>query len=94
MRRITRTELQNLVQKINDKLETPTNRQYVLDIAYGGYKLGLIVNDGGGQRDIGYYRKTAREMYFFLEGILVGLYAMDNKEVRGGISPGNYRESL
>ena len=94
MRRITRTELRNLVQKIIDKSETPTNRQYVLDIAYGGYVLGLIVNDGGGQRSIGYYRKTAREMYFFLEGILVGLYAMDNKKVRGGTSPGNYRESL
>ena len=79
MRRITKTILYKLVEDINNKLEQPTNRQYVLDIAYGGYKLGLIVNDGGGQTDIGYYRKTAREMYFFLEGIKIGLYAMYNK---------------
>ena len=79
MRRITKTILYKLVEDINNKLNQPTNRKYVLDIAYGGYKLCLIVNDGNGQTDIGYYRKTAREMYFFLEGIKIGLYAMDNK---------------
>ena len=79
MNRVTRKKLYSLVEKINEKLEQPSNREYVLDIAYGGYQLGLIVNDGRGQRDIGYYRKTAREMYFFLEGIIIGLYAMDNK---------------
>ena len=79
MRRITKTILYKLVEDINNKLEQPTNRQYVLDIAYGGYTLAKIINDGGGETDIGYYRKTAREMYFFLEGIKIGLYAMDNK---------------
>tara|TARA_R100001530_G_scaffold136185_2_gene115676 strand:+ start:741 stop:998 length:258 start_codon:yes stop_codon:yes gene_type:complete len=79
MNRVTKKRLYSLVEKINEKLEQPSNREYVLDIAYGGYKLSLIVNDGGGQSDIGYYRKTAREMYFFLEGIIIGLYAMDNK---------------
>tara|TARA_R110000824_G_scaffold26185_2_gene90360 strand:+ start:85 stop:351 length:267 start_codon:yes stop_codon:yes gene_type:complete len=83
MERVTKKELYSLVEKINNKLEQPRNREYVLDIAYGGYKLGLIVNDGGGQSDIGYYRKTAREMYFFLEGIIIGLYAMDNKRDMG-----------
>ena len=79
MRRITKKILLKLVEDINNKLEQPTNRKYVLDINYAGYTLALIVNDRGGETDIGYYRKTAREMYFFLEGIKIGLYAMDNK---------------
>ena len=62
MRRITKTILYKLVEDINNKLEQPTNRKYVLDINYAGYTLARIINDGGGETDIGYYRKTAREM--------------------------------
>jgi hypothetical protein len=89
MHRVTKTELENIIDYINHKLYKDVEGKYftvdgdfnkrnykgkfVLDKIHNGYQLGLIVNDGGGQREIGYYRKTAREMYFFLDGFKRGL---------------------
>ena len=94
MHRVTKTELESKVDFINHTLykdvegknytvngsfnERNYKGRYVLDKIHSGYQLGLIVNDGGGQREIGYYRKTAREMYFFLDGFIRGLVKENN----------------
>tara|TARA_B100001559_G_scaffold204442_2_gene171242 strand:+ start:337 stop:636 length:300 start_codon:yes stop_codon:yes gene_type:complete len=94
MHRVTKTELENIIDFINHKLYKDVEGKYytvnkgfnernykgkfVLDKIHSGYQLGLIVNDGGGQREIGYYRKTAREMYFFLDGFKRGLVQAKN----------------
>ena len=43
--------------------------RYVIDQAYGGYKLCRYCNEGGGEYDITNYRMTARELYYVLCGI-------------------------
>lgn len=45
---------------------------YVLDAAYGGYRLCQIVGDGGGERDIT-GRGTARETYNAIHAFRAGL---------------------
>ena len=43
--------------------------RYVIDHAYGGYKLCRYCNESGGMYDITHYRMTARELYYVLTGI-------------------------
>lgn len=80
MHRVTKKELLRKVDYINFKLDAPEfgKGSYQLNQNYGGYVLVLIVNDGHGEREIGYYRKSAREMYFFLDGIIQGIQAREN----------------
>ena len=80
MHRVTKKELEKKIVYINFKLgiETGLKGSYILYKDLGGYELHLIVNDGRGVRQIGYYKKTAREMYFFLDGIITGIQAREN----------------
>lgn len=80
MHRVTKSELEKKVDYINFKIgiDTGLKGSYILYKDYGGYELHLIVNDGRGVRQIGYYKKTAREMYFFLDGIITGIQAREN----------------
>jgi len=47
---------------------------FVLDCAYGGYRLSRICNDGGGERDLT-PRGTARETYDCCAGFEAGAIA-------------------
>jgi len=80
MHRVTIKELEKKVDYINYKLgqETGLKGSYILYKDLAGYQLHLIVNEGRGVRDIGYYSKTSREMYFFLDGIVTGIQAREN----------------
>jgi hypothetical protein len=80
MHRVTKSELEKKIDYINFKLgiDTGLKGSYILYKDLGGYELHLIVNDGRGVRQIGYYKKTAREMYFFLDGIITGIQAREN----------------
>jgi hypothetical protein len=80
MHRVSKKELEKKIDYINFKLgiETGLKGSYILYKDLGGYELHLIVNDGRGVRQIGYYKKTAREMYFFLDGIITGIQAREN----------------
>lgn len=75
MHRVTLKELEKKVEYINYKLEAPDfgKGSYNLYKDHQGYQLHLIVNDGHGVRDIGYYSKSSREMYFFLDGMIQGI---------------------
>ena len=48
---------------------------FVLDCAYGGYRLSRICNDGGGERDLT-PRATARETYYAINAYIDGAIAM------------------
>ncbi len=80
MHRVTKKELEKKVDYINFKIgiDTGLKGSYILYRDHGGYELHLIVNDGRGVRQIGYYKKTSREMYFFLDGIITGIQAREN----------------
>ena len=87
MKRATKVQLEGLVFQINQNLDVPHKRRFVLDTNshYGGYRLSRIVNDDGGERDEDfefYYRKTVREMKFFLQGILKGIQYANSLEMR------------
>jgi len=58
--------------------ESNYKNKFVLSKIHSGYQLEMIVNDGGGVREIGYYRKTAREMYFFVDGFRLGMVQAKN----------------
>jgi len=45
---------------------------YVLDCAYGGYRLSQLCNTGGGERDIS-PRGTARETYDWINAFIAGV---------------------
>ena len=47
---------------------------YVLDASYGGYRLGKIVGESGGESDIT-GRGTARETYNAIHAFRAGLFA-------------------
>lgn len=47
---------------------------YVLDCAYGGYRLGQICSKGGGQRDIT-ARGSASETYYAIRAFMAGVEA-------------------
>jgi hypothetical protein len=52
---------------------------YVLDCAYGGYRLGQLCNEGGGERDIS-PRGTARETYYWIKAFMEGINAWHKRE--------------
>lgn len=65
-----------LLDKVDDinmlrGIEPRTVGAYRLDIAYGGYRLTQLVNDGGGETDIS-PRLKANEMREFLDGFFKG----------------------
>ena len=84
--RITKKQLSQIVDALNVTLGQPTeawSRQadgtlksapgvYVIDAAYGGYRLGRIVNTSGGQSDVS-DRGTARELYTYVLAMLAGI---------------------
>ena len=43
--------------------------RYIMDCAYGGYKLARYCNEGGGEMDITSWRLTARELYYVVSSI-------------------------
>jgi len=51
---------------------------YKLDIANGGYQLVRIMNEGGGETDIS-PRLSAKELKYFMHGMLYGLTNRKNK---------------
>ena len=82
--RITKTMCQRQVEMLNTTLfgDAKTHRinsaqegwrsipeRYVIDHAYGGYKLCRYCNESGGEYEITNYRMTARELYYVLTGI-------------------------
>ena len=80
--RITKAMCQRQVEMLNTTLhgDEATHTQvdgrwrsiperYVIDHAYGGYKLCRYCNEGGGEYEITHYRMTARELYYVLTGI-------------------------
>ena len=86
--RITKQQLQNLLDRINQAtghtLEPWTQDEtgrpranvgtYVLDWAYGGVRLSQLTNESGGERDITGLG-TKRETYCRMQGFLDGIYA-------------------
>jgi len=52
MRRTTIKTLHTLVETLNETTNAPHNRRYILDCAYGGYRLAKLVSDSGGEQDI------------------------------------------
>ena len=92
MSKTTIKDLESLCERINVATNSPlkpyaklksgefrANAQigcYLLDGAYGGYKLARITNKGGGQTDItqGYDPKSILwdKMYAFLNGVEAG----------------------
>lgn len=87
--RITKTMLRNRIAILNDMFNQPNNPYaeerdehghltanagtYVLDCAYGGYRLGQM-RKGGGERDIT-PRGTARETYDAINAFIAGVEA-------------------
>lgn len=87
--RITKTMLRNRIAILNDMFNqpndpyaeerdergrlTPNAGTYVLDCAYGGYRLGQMCK-GGGVRDIT-PRGTARETYDAINAFIAGVEA-------------------
>lgn len=51
---------------------------YKLDIANGGYQLVRIMNEGGGETEIS-PRLSAKELKYFMQGMLYGLTNRKNK---------------
>jgi hypothetical protein len=64
--RATKKHLESLIAAMAEKTEKP----YVLDCSYGGYKLCLKVNPAGGLREITPRRHTAQEMATIISAIL------------------------
>lgn len=87
--RITKTMLRNRIAILNDMFNQPNDPYaeerdahgrltanagtYVLDCAYGGYRLGQMCK-GGGERDIT-PRGTARETYDAINAFIAGVEA-------------------
>lgn len=78
--RITMKDLETLVRLINEETGSPTEgykpNQYMLDGAYGGWKLVRKCADNAGIREItsGYVPK--RDLYHRLQSILTGLHML------------------
>jgi hypothetical protein len=64
--RATKKHLESLITALAEKTEKP----YVLECSYGGYKLCLKVNPAGGLREITPRRHTAQEMTNIISVIL------------------------
>jgi hypothetical protein len=83
--RITKKHLQHQIDNLNamfgyslqayskdaDGKFTANTGTYVLDCAYGGYRLSQICNENGGERDIT-PRGTARETYDNIRAFIAG----------------------
>ena len=83
MERITIQHIQNQVDILNEFTGQPQesytkkeNGKYSFNIgcyyigqAYGGYKLEQVVNEGGGVKEITYYRLTKRELYYVVQSM-------------------------
>ena len=90
MERITESNLKALVRRINEATGAaiePYTKQpdgkykanignYHLDIAYGGYALDRMVNDGGGVTVV-ISRGTKRELWDRMHAYLAGLECRD-----------------
>lgn len=72
MNRITINDLRVGINLLNILVSKDTGEigSYELDGAYGGYKLEMIVNKGGGTREITRSRMTSRELYYVIDGII------------------------
>ena len=81
--RISSTQLRPLIDALNVKTghpkqvwtSTPGGSHsivgcYVLDGAYGGWKVAQIANEHGGQHEVGHGYCTTRECYYMLRGML------------------------
>ena len=81
MQQITIKNLEGVVKRLNglvgiDKPNYRTIGEYVLDGAYGGWKLARLVSEGGGQEDIssgGFVSK--RELWNQVQAIIKVVYA-------------------
>lgn len=86
--RINQSDLYAVVNRINratGNAQEPTRKEdigvswnvgtYMIDMAYGGYKLVRIENEAGGIRSItsGYIPK--RELYYHMQAFLAGVEA-------------------
>ncbi len=84
MQRTTIKTLRQLIDRLNEATGNPTqvwttvdgrNRAhvgcYVLDAAYGGYRLCQIVSEGGGERDLT-PRTGAREQADLIRAFMLG----------------------
>ena len=87
MNQITRENLENLVNRINELTNSPLEYSdktilhfkanighYYLDGAYGGWKLARITSESGGQADIstiGYVSKG--DLHNFMQAYISGL---------------------
>jgi len=86
MERITKKTLRMAVANLNREMNLPTSAWltpygsgikanvgvFVLDCAYGGYRLCRIASEGGGQSDIS-PRGTARETYEYIYAMIAGI---------------------
>jgi len=84
--RVTKKTLRLAVARLNNEMGLPTSAWltpigsgltanvgvFVLDSAYGGYRLGRIVTEGGGQSDIS-PRGTARETLNYIQAMIKGI---------------------
>lgn len=89
--RITHKNLDTMVDNLNTVLGLPTPwtktadglkanpGSFVLDAAYNGYRLALIINDAGGESDMSGFC-TARELWQYLNGMMMGLDS--NRQVK------------
>ena len=89
MNRITNTDLQNVIDRLNIITNSPAEpytttdgktaanlRNYHLSQAYGGVSLHRMANDGGGIRDIfSCGHTTKRELYNRLHAYIAGINA-------------------
>lgn len=84
--RITMQDLKNVLRRLNDIAgqkqdawemlpDGGTHKSnpgtYIIDICYGGYRLGQICNESGGERDIT-GRTTKRELYHRMHAYIAG----------------------
>jgi hypothetical protein len=86
--RITKNRLRGIVSRLNEQFGQPvdawtrdesgnlraTPGVFVLDCAYGGYRLSRVISEGGGERDIT-PRGTARETYDNIRAFMAGVEA-------------------
>jgi hypothetical protein len=84
--KITQKDLEAVLRRINlkagftgDKLYS-TPGAYLLDGAYGGWKLAQYCNEHGGQRDITCGFSPKKELYYQMHAFLNGMEAQKELE--------------
>lgn len=71
--RVTQGDIEAVINVINDKLDlVRTGEPFVLDAAYGGYRLNQRVKGSTGEREIT-SRMSGRELWRYLDGLRFGL---------------------